>query len=283
MYIYNPNVELEKIQYINKVLYMWYRYKKEKVMEKNILATVGPIEITTENLFQAIQSMPREQMMQFGQPEQRRQLVHEMVLRELLYLDAKDQHMDEEEAFIQQVEETKEILLKQYAIQKLLADVKVEEEEAKAYYDGHPQSFVAPPQVRARHILVEEEEKARAILNEIKDGRDFAEAAKEYSTCPSKERGGDLGFFSPGQMVKEFDEVAFSLEEGELSHIVKTQFGYHVIQVEEKKESQPQSFEQVKDQLKQFLLRQKQTLCYVEYTDGLQKKYPVEWNEDALK
>ncbi len=262
---------------------MWYRYKKEKVMEKNILATVGPIEITTENLFQAIQSMPREQMMQFGQPEQRRQLVHEMVLRELLYLDAKDQHMDEEEAFIKQVEETKEILLKQYAIQKLLADVKVEEEEAKAYYDGHPQSFVAPPQVRARHILVEEEEKARAILNEIKDGRDFAEAAKEYSTCPSKERGGDLGFFSPGQMVKEFDEVAFSLEEGELSHIVKTQFGYHVIQVEEKKESQPQSFEQVKDQLKQFLLRQKQTLCYVEYTDGLQKKYPVEWNEDALK
>ncbi|NLP46652.1 MAG: hypothetical protein GX347_06385 [Epulopiscium sp.] len=174
------------------------------------------------------------------------------------------------------------MLLTQYAIRKLVSDVQVEEEEVRAYYDAHPQSFIAPLQVRARHILVKEEEEARKILNEIKDGKDFAEAAKEYSTCPSKERGGDLGFFRPGQMVKEFDQVAFSLEEGELSHIVKTQFGYHLILLEEKKEAEKHSFEEVKNQLLQFLVRQKQNLRYVEYTDELKKKYPVEWNEEAL-
>lgn len=83
--------------------------------------------------------------------------------------------------------------------------------------------------VRASHILVKTEEEALKLKNEIKNGEDFAEAAKRHSLCPSGQEGGDLGFFGRGQMVREFEEAAFSMEIGEVSNPVKTQFGYHLL------------------------------------------------------
>ncbi len=85
--------------------------------------------------------------------------------------------------------------------------------------------------VRASHILVSSEREAVRIIEEIKKGKDFSEMAKRYSSCPSGKSGGDLGFFGKGQMVKEFEDAAFSLKEGELSKPIKTQFGYHIIKV----------------------------------------------------
>jgi len=83
--------------------------------------------------------------------------------------------------------------------------------------------------VRASHILVSNEREANRIFDEIKKGKEFSEMAKRYSSCPSGKGGGDLGFFEKGQMVKEFEDVAFALKDGELSRPVKTQFGYHII------------------------------------------------------
>ena len=89
--------------------------------------------------------------------------------------------------------------------------------------------------IRASHILVSTLEEAEKVLSEIKSGGDFGELAKKYSKCPSKENGGDLGYFEKGQMVKEFEDAAFSLNEGEISGIVKTEFGYHIIKLTGKK------------------------------------------------
>ena len=89
--------------------------------------------------------------------------------------------------------------------------------------------------VRASHILVPTEDKAKWLYKELQKGRDFAKLAKEYSECPSKEKGGDLGFFERGQMVKEFEDVAFKMKEGDFSEPVKTQFGYHIIKLTGKK------------------------------------------------
>jgi parvulin-like peptidyl-prolyl isomerase len=89
--------------------------------------------------------------------------------------------------------------------------------------------------IRASHILVSSEDKINWIYKELQNGRDFAKLAKDYSMCPSKERGGDLGFFNKGQMVKEFDDVAFKMKEGDISKPIKTQFGYHVIKLTGKK------------------------------------------------
>jgi len=83
--------------------------------------------------------------------------------------------------------------------------------------------------IRCSHILVEKHPKAQEILSELNSGVDFSELARRYSVCPSKKKGGDLGFFAKGQMVKEFERAAFKLKNGEISDIVKTQFGYHII------------------------------------------------------
>ncbi len=90
-------------------------------------------------------------------------------------------------------------------------------------------------QIRASHILVSSEREANRILEELKKGKGFSEMARRYSACPSGKSGGDLGFFGKGQMVKEFEDAAFSLKEGELSKPVKTDFGYHIIKVTARK------------------------------------------------
>ncbi|MCD7780462.1 MAG: peptidyl-prolyl cis-trans isomerase [Candidatus Gastranaerophilales bacterium] len=90
--------------------------------------------------------------------------------------------------------------------------------------------------VKASHLLVQTEEEALKIQEEINKGKDFAQAAKEVSLCPSGQNGGDLGYFSKGQMVKEFEDAAFSMEVGQLSNPIKTQFGYHLIYLTDKKD-----------------------------------------------
>ena len=115
-------------------------------------------------------------------------------------------------------------------------DVTIEEEEIKTYYDENKERYTEPEQVKARHILVEDEETANSVLTQLKKGEDFAEVAKEMSTDPgSKEKGGDLGFFGRGMMDSSFEEAAFNLDIGETSPPVKSMFGYHIIRVEDKK------------------------------------------------
>ena len=114
-------------------------------------------------------------------------------------------------------------------------------------------------EVSARHILVESEDEAKAIAAELKKGGDFAAIAKEKSKDPgSKDQGGDLGFFAKDQMVPEFAEAAFKLDKGQVSDPVKSQFGWHVIRLDDKRTKQPPTFDQVKDQIESFVQRKAQ-------------------------
>ena len=114
-------------------------------------------------------------------------------------------------------------------------------------------------EVRARHILVETEEEAKAVLAELKKGADFAELAKSKSKDPGASDGGDLGYFTKDQMVPEFAELAFKLEKGQISDPVKSQFGWHIIKIEDKRERQPPEFDKVKEQIEQYLVRRAQS------------------------
>ena len=126
-------------------------------------------------------------------------------------------------------------------------------------YDEAIGQMQKEPEVRARHILVETEDEAKAVVAELKKGADFAELAKAKSKDPGSADGGDLGYFTKDQMVPEFSEVAFKLDKGALSDPVKSQFGWHVIKVEDKRERQPPEFDKVKDQLENFLVRKSQS------------------------
>jgi peptidyl-prolyl cis-trans isomerase C len=126
-------------------------------------------------------------------------------------------------------------------------------------YDDAAKEMAAEEEVSARHILVETEDQAKAVLADLKKGGDFAAIAKEKSKDPgSKENGGDLGFFSKDQMVPEFAEVAYKLNKGQLSDPVKTQFGWHIIKVEDKRKKQLPEFDKVKDQIQTFVQRRAQ-------------------------
>jgi peptidyl-prolyl cis-trans isomerase C len=139
------------------------------------------------------------------------------------------------------------------------AKASVTDAELHKVYDEAIGQMKAEPEVRARHILVETEDEAKAVLAELKKGADFAELAKAKSKDPGSADGGDLGYFTKDQMVPEFSEVAFKLEKGQLSDPVKSQFGWHVIKVEDKRERKPPEFDKVKDQLETFVVRRSQS------------------------
>jgi len=138
------------------------------------------------------------------------------------------------------------------------AKTAVTEAAMRKVYDEAVGQMSKEPEVRARHILVETEDEAKAVLAELKKGADFAELAKSRSKDPGSAEGGDLGYFTKDQMVPEFSEVAFKLDKGALSDPVKSQFGWHIIKVEDKREKQPPEFDKVKDQLETYVVRRSQ-------------------------
>jgi peptidyl-prolyl cis-trans isomerase C len=172
--------------------------------------------------------------------------------------------------------------------QKIARKVVLTDAETKAYYTGNPQLFNQPGQVKASHILLkveptaDEAKKAEAgkkieeIQQKLKAGGDFAELAKEYSEGPSSVRGGDLGFFQRGQMVKPFEDVAFSMQVNEVSGRVETRFGYHLIKVDDKKPAQTLAYEEVKAKIVQRLKQQKIEEDATKYVKNLRQDAKVE-------
>lgn len=146
------------------------------------------------------------------------------------------------------------------------------DEAFRKVYDEAVKSMTPQEEVRARHILVENEEEAKAIAEQIKGGADFATLAKEKSKDPGAAEGGDLGFFTKDQMVPEFADVAFKMYPGQVSNPVKTQFGWHIIKLEEKRTKPIPEFEKVKDQIETFLTRKAQT----EYVAKLRQNAKIE-------
>lgn len=246
---------------------------------KKVLATVGGREVTEQDFNLLLNSLNPQQAMQFNSEEGKKQLIQELVSQELFYLDAVKRGLDKDETYIQESKRMQDNILKQFAIHSLLKDIKVTEGELLDYYNEHKDMFKEPKSVKASHILVEDEAKAEEIAKEISDGLAFEEAATKYSNCPSNAQGGDLGYFTKGRMVPEFEAAAFDMKAGEVSAPVKTQFGYHIIKVVDKKEESVKAFDEVKNQLSQQLIAMKQQETYLNRVDELKKEYEVIVNE----
>lgn len=165
----------------------------------------------------------------------------------------------------------------------------VSDAEAKKFYDENLEKFFKKPETaRASHILIgvdekasaeerkKAKEKAEAVLKRVKGGEDFAAIAKADSTCPSSAQGGDLGNFSRGQMVPPFEKAVFAMKPGQISDVVETQFGYHVIKLTEKHEASTEKFEDVKGKIQEHLKREKVQKALAEYMDQLRKDAKIE-------
>lgn len=165
----------------------------------------------------------------------------------------------------------------EYAISKCVESVRVTEDDVRGYYDAHKDEMMEEETVNASHILVDSEEKANEILASINAGEiSFEDAARENSTCPSSQQGGNLGDFGRGQMVPEFDTACFEMEEGEVRGPVKTQFGYHLIRLNKKNPAEALSYNDVRSQLYEQLTREKQQAAYQSKINQLKIMYPVD-------
>ncbi|HNS21852.1 MAG TPA: peptidylprolyl isomerase [Sedimentisphaerales bacterium] len=174
---------------------------------------------------------------------------------------------------------------------RLADQIQVTDEEAKAFYDGNPEEFAVPEQVRASHILISTEstdpsadanqvkaqarEKAEKLLAQVKEGADFATVAKENSSCPSATQGGELPPFGRGDMVKPFEEAAFAMKVGEISDLVETQFGYHIIKVAEHSDPNVVAFAAAKDQIVENLQGSKRQKAFTDYIESLRQKAAI--------
>ena len=244
-------------------------------MEKKILAKVGQKEITNLDVQGAIQGLDPFQAQQFQTEEGQKYVLDDLINQELLYMYAKDNKIDQDEEFRTEMKRVEENVLKQYVINKILTSVKLTEEEKKAFFEAQKQSFSKPETASAKHILVDSEEKANDILGKINAGEvSFEDAAKEHSTCPSKDAGGDLGTFGRGQMVPEFENAVFNMNNGEVSGPVKTQFGYHLIKLENKNASSIPEYDEVAEEVGKTLLFQKQGEVYQQKLNEVKEKYP---------
>jgi peptidyl-prolyl cis-trans isomerase C len=223
--------------------------------EDQVLATVNGEEIL-ESEVRATQE---------GLPQQYRQLPFEMlkpmlvdreINQRLLMLAGQDAGLADDEEVKNQLAALERRLIAETYLERAIAE-KVTDDAIKAHYDEFIKTNEPEPQVHARHILLENEDDAKAVIAELDDGADFVELAKEKSTGPSGPNGGDLGFFNKGDMVAPFAEAAFAMEPGTYSkEPVQTQFGWHVILVEEKKDGVQPTLEEIRQQMEAEVTQQ---------------------------
>lgn len=248
-------------------------------MSEKILAVAAGHEITEQELNQLISNYPPEQQIYMSSPQAKQQVLDQLIAFHLFYKMAVEEGITKSQEYEEMVEKVKVELASHMAATSVVEGIKITEEAERQFYEENQEKFAEKAQVSAKHILVETEELATQIAEEVEQGLSFAEAAGKYSTCPSKERGGDLGYFTRGQMVPEFEKAAFDGEIGKVIGPVKTQFGFHLILVEDKKEGSTRSFEQVQTQIHQQLIQGQQQKAYDAKVKELEAAYGVERKE----
>ena len=228
----------------------------------NVLATVNGVAITEEEVALFIEGLGQRGQA-YNNPQGKAVILEEIIAQKLFLAEAKKNLFEYEEAFKADLARVKERMLINYAMDKALGKITVSDADVKKYYDENADKFQSGAPVNASHILVAEEEMAKDLLAKINAGElTFEDAAKSFSTCPSGKEGGSLGDFGRGQMVPEFDEACFTMEVGTVTGPVKTQFGYHLIRLNGKSASAPIPFEEVKDQLRNQLVGEKQQAAF---------------------
>jgi len=242
-----------------------------------ILAKVGTFTVTEAEVEQFLVGLGQRGM-QYNNPEGRKAILGQLINNKLLLQDARRNLYEADPAFKAELAKLKDNLLVSFAADKAIASCSVSDADVTAYYEANSDKFMQGETVNASHILVDTEEAALEILGKIKAGEvSFEDAAKEYSSCPSKENGGNLGDFGRGQMVPEFDAAVFEMEAGAVTEVpVKTQFGYHLIKLNSKSEAKTAPLAEIKDRLKEALLDEKRRAAYESKINQLKIMYPVD-------
>jgi len=249
---------------------------------ENILVEIGKYKITIDEFENELKRYGKSQSFRDKldtlTEEGKKRVLENMIRENLFYIAGEEEGIklsSEEEEQINRLK--RYIIIRKYITEKL-KEKPVTEEEMKDYYEKNKKEFVIPEKRKASHIIVSDENKAKELLKKIKEGADFSQIAKENNIDGSKNKGGDLGWISKGYMIKEFEEVAFSLKKGEISGVIKTKFGYHIIKVEDIKPEEERNFEEVKESIRKKIEEER----IKQLEEDLKKKYNVKLDYEAI-
>ena len=243
-----------------------------------VVAKVGNLEITRSELDLAVANLD-PQLSQLPDEQKKGAALSGAIDVKLLAGNAEGEGLKDDAEFKKRMAFIADRELHNLYFKKHVVDA-VTDDEVKARYEKEIAALPKQEEVRARHILVKSEDEAKAIIADLDAGKDFVELAKAKSTDPNKSEGGDLGYFTKGRMVPEFEEAAFAMEKGSYSKTpVKTQFGFHVIKLEDKRDAAPPAYETVAAQVRQLVMRDKY-LAIIEKAKADQK---VEILDEALR
>ena len=218
-------------------------------MEKNVMAVVNGVEILESDVDRFIDLMGNRAL-PYKNPEGKKQLCEELIKQELIIQDCYNKKLDESEAFVKEITEIKRSILAKHFLNELFSDIKVSDEEIKEYYEENKNLFMSKYVFKAKHILVESEEKAKELKKRAENGESF----------------------------EEFENACIDSEVGKVSEPVKTQFGYHLIKLESKVAPEQLSLEEVKDEIEKSIIKAKEQIAYVSKMDSLMKASKVERN-----
>ncbi|GAB4491080.1 MAG: peptidyl-prolyl cis-trans isomerase [Thermodesulfovibrionales bacterium] len=249
------------------------------------LAKIDGTTITQADMDKELGSLPEYAKGMFEDAAGREKFLNEIINKEVLYKEAVKKGLDKNQDYLKKVEEFKKLTLVSELIEKEVMDkAKVSDQDIKDYYEKNKQDFAVTKEIRASHILVKTEAEARKVLERLKKGDKFADIAREVSIDKgSAKNGGDLGYFKKGQMVPAFEKAAASLKVGSINEEpVKTEFGYHIILVTDKKRGEVIEFERIRDMLSQKLSAERQKEAFDKYIADVKKNYKIEINKDAL-
>jgi len=242
-----------------------------------VLATVNGKDITVGEVDQAAGDLDP----QFARlPAEQRRLAALAALIDIKAMadEAAKEKLDQSDEFKSRMEFLRERALHNEYFKDAVVD-KISDADVRARYDKEIAAIPPQNEVRARHILVKTKEEAEAIIKKLEGGAKFEDLAKESSTDGTAANGGDLGYFSEGQMVPEFEKAAFALKPGEYTKKpVQSQFGFHVIQLEDRRTKQPPAFDQVSEQIRSIIMRER----YVEMVKKLRDGMKIEYKDPAV-
>lgn len=255
----------------------------ESKKDGKILAEVNGNAITVGDFNAELENLPPYVRPMAQTPEGKKELLNRMIIRELVLEQAKKDGIDKSKEVAARMEDVKKmVIVEAYVRKKIESEVKVSDDDMKKFYDQNKDKFKTGEQIRASHILVKTEKEAQDVLDQLKKGASFEDLAKKYSKDASAAKGGDLGWFSKGAMVPEFEKAAFSLKPGQVSGIVQTPYGFHIIKVTGERPAGVRSFDEVKDQIKAALMPAKQQEAMQQLQDNLKKDAKISVKEDVL-
>lgn len=245
------------------------------------LATIGSRVITTNEFKERIQQLPAQYQSLIRNDEDKKVLLEAMVKEQLIVQEARERNIDKDKAIRNKIDAVVNQVLLEEMIQKARSThLQPTEADLKAYYEQHQQEYSGGERVKVAHILVREKAEAEKLLTQLRQGADFGELARKNSGDPgSNEKGGEMEYFSRGEMVPEFEKASFGLDKpGQLSGVVKSPFGYHLIKLLAKKPAGVKTFDECRKEISKVLEKEK----FEKWMESLKTKWRVKMNYDRL-